>query len=79
MEIKIYTTEGCRYCEQLKELFRRANIAEYTEFGREQLKNDYPEASTFPQVIIDGERVGGLVETAKMFVEKGIVSARKNG
>ena len=77
MEIKVYTTKDCYYCKQLKELLKRANITEYTELGRDELKNDLPEADTFPQVIIDGEYIGGLVDTAKLFLEKGLVSAPK--
>jgi len=35
-----------------------------------------PDAKTYPYVIIDGEPIGGLVETAKLFIEKGLVSSR---
>jgi glutaredoxin len=82
MDIKIYTTPGCKYCTQLKELIVRADL-EYEEFLvntpelKENFKSKYPEASTFPFVIIDEEVVGGLVETAKMFVVNGLVKSRK--
>ena len=37
-----------------------------------------PEDSrSFPYVIIDGEVIGGLVETAKFLVEKNLVSSNK--
>ena len=45
--------------------------------GSWQFKQDFPDATGFPYVIIDGEKVGGLVETAKLFLQKGIVSSRK--
>ena len=80
MNIKIYSTPGCFYCVKLKELFERANISDYEEqvcSSGEEVRVDYPEANSFPYVIIDGEAVGGLVETAKLLVEKGLVSSNK--
>ncbi|QPB08410.1 ribonucleotide reductase [Synechococcus phage S-H9-2] len=82
MEIKIYTKPGCAYCSQVKELMQRAGF-EYeevnviTEQMREEFYSAYPDAKTYPYVIIDGEPVGGLVETAKLFVQKGLVSSKK--
>ena len=31
----------------------------------------------FPFVVIDGEQIGGLVEVAKLFLEKNLVSVKK--
>jgi len=82
MEIKVYTIPGCRYCDQIKELFARAEV-EYeavmlnTEELKEQFREDNPQAIGFPHVIIDGEVIGGLVETAKLFLQKGMVSSKK--
>tara|TARA_B100000963_G_C22627339_1_gene673049 strand:- start:3103 stop:3357 length:255 start_codon:yes stop_codon:yes gene_type:complete len=81
MEVVIYTTEGCFYCEQIKELCRRANI-EYTShlvgtssFTQKDFIKKFPLAQGYPYVIIDGEVIGGLVETARLFVKKGLVSS----
>ena len=43
----------------------------------EEFKSYYPTAKGFPFVVIDDEIVGGLTETVKLFVEKGLVSSRK--
>lgn len=80
MKIKIYSTAGCFYCTKLKELFERANITDYEEqvcTSGDEVRVDYPEAKSFPYVIIDGEVIGGLVETAKFLVEKNLVSSNK--
>jgi glutaredoxin len=80
MDIKVYTSPGCFYCTQLKELFKRANITEYEEkvcSSGDEVRVDYPDAHSFPYVIIDGKEVGGLVQTAQIFLEKGLVSAKK--
>ena len=83
MEIIAYTTPGCFYCDQLKELFRRADVKYQmvlieTEQEREQFRKDFPRAGGYPYVLVDGKHVGGLVETAKLFLEKGLVSSSKN-
>ena len=81
MEIIIYTTYGCKWCSRTKELFARAEV-EYeerqvgtSEWDAAEFSATYPEAKAYPYVIIDGEPVGGLVETAKIFLERGLVSA----
>ena len=81
MKIKVYSSPGCYYCTQLKELFKRANITDYEEqvcSSGEEVRVDYPNANSFPYVIIDGKEVGGLVQTAQVLLEKGLVSAKKN-
>lgn len=85
MEITIYTTKGCVWCTRMKELMERAEV-EYTEIlwqnmdgdNQEKFYKQYPEASSFPVAIIDGEYVGGLVPVAKLFLQKGLVTANKN-
>jgi len=83
MEIIAYTTTGCFYCDQLKELFRRADVKYQmviidSEDDREQFRKDFPRAGGYPYVLVDGQHVGGLVETAKLLLEKGLVSSPKN-
>jgi glutaredoxin len=82
MEIIAYTSKGCFYCDKLKDLFARANL-EYTilvlgeDFTGLDLNKKYPNVIGFPYVIIDGEPIGGLVETAKFLVQKNLVSSPK--
>ena len=45
---------------------------------RSKLLEEYAEAKSFPFVVIDGEVVGGLVDTAKYLVQKGLVSSKKS-
>lgn len=80
MEIVAYTNPGCSHCTTLKKLFHRAKV-EYTEvaIGRdinfELFNAQFPTAKGYPHVVIDGAEVGGLVETAKLFLEKGLVES----
>lgn len=82
MNIEIYTTPGCGYCVKIKELMNRAGISDYTEINipKDMLKEDFkikfPFAAGYPYVVIDGVEIGGLVQTVKYFIEKGLVSSR---
>ena len=82
MNIQIYTTVGCSYCEKIKKLMKRAELEYKTilvgkDITREEFKMKYPFAPGFPYTIIDDEPIGGIVETVKLFVEKGLVSSKK--
>ena len=85
MEIKAYTKVGCKFCGNLIELFERAGV-EYTtivvgekenQCPSEVFREKYPEVIGFPFVVIDGKRIGGLVETAVLFVHKKLVTVPK--
>jgi glutaredoxin 3 len=67
--ITVYTTEPCGYCRTAKALLDRRGIA-YEEInlskdaeGRAELVS-ITGMMTFPQVIIDGEPLGGFQELA---------------
>ena len=82
MEITIYTSQGCQWCDRMKELMQRAN-QEYNEIVWQDLSGDdqvalakqYPDIKSFPVAIIDGEFVGGLIPVAKKFLTDGLVSS----
>lgn len=79
MDIKLYTTTGCGYCNKMKLLFKRAEIEDYEEIvirtqdnpKRRELMEKYPMAVGFPFVVIDEEPIGSLVEVAKWMLENG--------
>jgi len=82
MDIQIYKKPGCGYCVKIDELMTRAGIeAEIIMIGKDittdEFKTNYPNATGVPHVVIDGEEIGGLMETVKYFVEKGLVSSKK--
>ena len=78
MDIKIYSSPGCFYCEQMKELCKRADLDyESIEISSKELSALYPKALSYPYVIIDGKEIGGLVDAAKHFIKEGLVSANK--
>ena len=65
--VTLYTTEHCPYCISAKKLLAKREI-EYTEVnlardpdGRDQLV-EKTGMYTFPQIVIDGESIGGFQE-----------------
>ena len=66
--IEIYTRPGCGYCSAAKSLLTRKNAA-FTEFDvskdptlRQQMWDRAGAGSTFPQIFIGANHVGGCEE-----------------
>ena len=83
MNIKIYSSQGCFYCEQATQLCDRAEVDyEKITVGQDITLQDfqelYPNVVQYPHVIIDDKVIGGLVPFAKYFLKEGLVSARKS-
>ena len=67
MSIEIWGKPACPSCLKAKQLCDMRQF-EYTykelgkDFDREQVFEVFPEARTFPQIIVDGEKIGGYTE-----------------
>lgn len=66
--VVVYTTDYCGWCERAKSLLAARGVR-YREVwlprtpeGRERLAEAAPRARSFPQILIDGELVGGYAE-----------------
>lgn len=73
--VEIYTKENCTYCVQAKNILRDRQISfvEYKlneDFTREIILEKFPEAETFPVVVVDGFRIGGYNELRRMLNEE---------
>lgn len=67
MDVTIYTKDNCSYCTNAKLLLSSKGIS-YSEkklgedFSREILLDMFPEARTYPVIVIDGFNIGGYNE-----------------
>lgn len=74
MHVTVYTKQDCIYCTNAKMLLSQRGI-NYTElklgedFTRDNVLQIFPEARTFPIVVIDGYNIGGFNELQKYLVE----------
>jgi glutaredoxin 3 len=63
----MYTKDNCSYCTNAKLLLNSKGMS-FTEmklgedFTRETLLEMFPEAKTFPVIVIDGFNIGGYVQ-----------------
>lgn len=73
--IEIYSKDNCVHCVSAKTLLNTRN-KQFTEhklgvdYTREQLLEKFPNARTFPVVVIDGFHIGGFIELTKILTEE---------
>ena len=71
MKVVIYSKPGCVYCDKAKQLAISKDCeVEYLmmgeDFGAKEMFDLFPNARTFPQIIVDGEKIGGYTELEKL-------------
>ena len=78
MNFAVYTKEGCPYCDKVKEVLELTeskfvvyNLDEH--FDRDSFYGEFGQGSTFPQVVVDGKKLGGCVDTVQFLKENKIV------
>jgi glutaredoxin len=78
MKFTIYSKNGCPYCEKIKQVMQLSNLDHVTytlgeNFSRDEFYAEFGNGSTFPQVIIDDQHLGGCTDTVKYLKENGIL------
>ena len=78
MNFTVYSKDGCPYCEKIKEVLELGNFqfVAYTlneHFNRFELYAEFGGNATFPQVTINGQKMGGCTETVKYLREHNMV------
>ena len=77
MKVEIYSKPQCPYCDMAKRLAEQKGY-ELTykmldeDFDREALMETFPGARTFPQIIVDGEKIGGFTEFKALVMREGL-------
>ena len=71
MKVEIYSIPKCPYCVRAKGLAeRKGHEVIYKMMGEEfqptEVRELFPTARTFPQIIVDGEKIGGYTELEKL-------------
>ena len=74
----VYTMDGCPYCEKVVELLGEVGVNFVTykieqDFTPESFAIEFGKGSTFPQVTVDGNKLGGASETVKYLKENKLV------
>jgi len=74
--IIIWGKPQCPHCESAKRMLDSRQIAyEYKQLGvdfqREDVLAEFPEARTFPQIVINGQKIGGYDRLGTYLEETG--------
>lgn len=71
----VWSRDGCWYCDKAKELLTLYNF-KYVEKNvyehKEEFRKEFPDAKTVPQIIFNGEKVGGYDELQRLFEDQNI-------
>ena len=78
MTFTVYSRNGCPYCTKVQQVLELAELKHVvyklgTDFDRTEFYAKFGQGSTFPQVILDGEMIGGCTETVKYLREQNLV------
>ena len=74
-QVIIYSTPSCTYCTMAKNLATSKKCeVEYKvfgeDFGREEMMKEFPSARTFPQIIFNGEKIGGYSSLVEILTDE---------
>ena len=74
-KVKIYSKPDCGYCVMAKRLAeQRGCEVEYLSMGEDyspqELMETFPGARTFPQIIFNGEKIGGYTALVSMLTNE---------
>ena len=80
MNFTIFSKEGCPYCDKVKQVleFTERKLVVYTlgkQFDKDAFYGEFGEGSTFPQVVCNGNKLGGCVDTIKYLQEQKILQS----
>ena len=78
MKFTIYSKDGCPYCSKVEQVLQLAELQYVvyklnTDFTREEFYAEFGEGSTFPQVIVDNQHIGGYTDTVQYLKEQNLV------
>ena len=73
--VEIWSKKDCPFCTKAKSLLNTYNISFVEKvldvnFTREQLLETYPNAKSYPVIVIDGFHIGGYTQLANKLNEE---------
>ena len=78
MNFTIYSRDGCPYCTKIQQVLQLAELRHVIykldrDFNREAFYQQFGTGSTFPQVVLNGDNLGGCTETVQYLKEINLV------
>jgi glutaredoxin 3 len=75
VNVEVYSKANCVYCNRAKKLLETNNIP-YQEkkldvhFTRQHILEKFPDAKTFPIIVVDGFNIGGYSQLQTLLTEQ---------
>ena len=74
----VYSKDGCPYCSKVVQVLELAELNHVVykldrNFDRQSFYGEFGNGSTFPQVVMNGRKLGGCTETVKYLKENNMV------
>ena len=78
MNFTVYSRDGCPYCTKILEVLQLAKFNHVIyklnrDFDRESFYEQFGQGSTFPQVVLNGDNLGGCTENVQYLKENSLV------
>jgi len=78
LNFAVYSKPGCPYCEKIVEVLELANLNHviYTldkDFNRPSFYGEFGDGTTFPQIVLNGNKLGGCSDSIRYLQEKAIL------
>lgn len=82
MNFTVYSKHGCPYCTKVIQILNTLSVSkgyavrEYvlgTNFTKEEFYKEFGEGSTFPQVIMNQQHLGGCSDTVRYLQENSLL------
>ena len=80
MNFTVYSKDSCPYCVKVKQVLELTNsqFVVYTlgeDFTKDEFYTEFGQGSTFPQVVCDGNKLGGSVDTIRFLKEQQVIKS----
>jgi glutaredoxin 3 len=78
MNFAVYSKDGCPYCTKVVQVLELAKLNHVVyklgnQFNKDAFYGEFGNGSTFPQVVVNGKKLGGCNETVKYLKENNMV------
>ena len=77
MNFAVYTKDNCPYCEKIKQVMDLTKLSYVVynlneHFDKKSFIDEFGQGSTFPQVVVEGKKLGGCVDAIEFLRENKI-------
>jgi len=78
MKFTVYSKDGCPYCSKVEQVLQLSELQYvvyklHQDFTKEEFYSEFGPGSTFPQVIMNDQHLGGCTDTVKYLKENQII------